>query len=74
MADPATYRTKEDVEEWKLRDPIYAIGLRLDRENQQEQRLTIEREVEAEIEDALKFAEESPFPNPETVSNFVYHE
>jgi pyruvate dehydrogenase E1 component alpha subunit len=63
MADPDLYRTKEEIEEWKKRDPILLFESRL----QDWGMLTeadlarIEQEVGAEMDSAVQFAEMSPF-------------
>jgi len=63
MSDPDLYRSKEEIEEWKKRDPISLFESRL-----REWRLLtevdgtrLEREVAAEIDEAVRFAEASPF-------------
>lgn len=68
------YRTQEEIEEWKKRDPILMHKQRLI-----EQRIATEAEVErvqaevnAAIEDALKFARQSPYPNPEDLFVDMY--
>jgi len=62
MSDPDLYRTKEEIESWKKRDPIALFenklkkqGLLLDSDL-----AGIESEVDAEIEEAVRFAEASP--------------
>jgi pyruvate dehydrogenase E1 component alpha subunit len=61
MSDPGLYRTKDEVEEWKRRDPLNRSRARLVELGMSEQELeALEAEVKAEIEDAVKFAEESP--------------
>jgi pyruvate dehydrogenase E1 component alpha subunit len=72
MADPAKYRTEADVEGWKQRDPIRTLAEKLDALGFQASRSQIDQEIEAEIVDAVQFAESSPFPAPETASNYVY--
>ena len=72
MADPAKYRTKEDVEQWKQRDPILTLGEKLDSLGMQDVHKSIDDEIEREVEDAVKFAEESPFPAAETAGDYVY--
>ena len=72
MADPAKYRTKEEVEEWKARDPITVVGEKLDSLGFKSTREEIDQAIEAEIMEAVKFAEESPFPNASTAANFAY--
>jgi len=61
------YRTKEEIEEWKARDPIKSLRMKLIKEAilKEEAIHEIEERVRAEIEDALKFAQESPFPMAE---------
>lgn len=72
MADPATYRTKEDVEVWRSRDPIKAVGDKMDSLGMKNGREEIDRSIESEIEDAVRFAEESPFPDASTALDYVY--
>ena len=72
--DPARYRPKEEVEEWLAKDPIKRFREKL----LQTKTLTeaeiqrIENEVAAEIEEAVKFAMESPYPEPEEALEDVY--
>ena len=65
--DPATYRPKEEVEEWMKRDPIVQFRAKLIemRTLTEEEINKIEQEVTAMVEDAVKFAMESPYPAPE---------
>jgi len=72
--DPAKYRPKEEVEDWLARDPIRRFREKLlqtnaltDAELQQ-----IKKEISAKIEDAVKFAIESPYPAPEEALEDVY--
>jgi len=61
MSDPGLYRTKDEVEEWKRRDPLGRCRQRLLDVGFPEKDLdTLEEDVRLEIEDAVKFAEESP--------------
>lgn len=61
MSDPGLYRTKEEVEEWRRRDPLNRCRGRLTDLGMAEDQLTaLEDDVRAEIEDAVKFSEESP--------------
>ncbi|MEM3673793.1 MAG: pyruvate dehydrogenase (acetyl-transferring) E1 component subunit alpha [Candidatus Bathyarchaeia archaeon] len=72
--DPARYRPKEEVEAWLAKDPIKRFKERL----LQTKALTeaeianIEREASSKIEEAVKFAMESPFPAPEEALEDVY--
>ena len=62
MSDPGQYRTKEEVEEWKKRDPVSTARRRLvDEVKTDEDAIkAIEAAVKEEIDDAVKFADESP--------------
>jgi pyruvate dehydrogenase E1 component alpha subunit len=61
MSDPGLYRTKDEVEEWKRRDPLNRARERLLQLGLPETELTaLEDDVKAEIDDAVKFSEESP--------------
>jgi pyruvate dehydrogenase E1 component alpha subunit len=61
MSDPGLYRTKDEVEEWKRRDPLNRCRERLVDLGIEDAALeSLEADVKAEIEDAVKFAEESP--------------
>lgn len=73
MADPATYRTKQEVQAWRDRDPITVLGAKLDALAGGEARKRIDQEVEEEVIDAVRFAEESPFPEPSTATDFAYY-
>ncbi|BCW97194.1 MAG: pyruvate dehydrogenase E1 component subunit alpha [Armatimonadota bacterium] len=74
MADPATYRTKEEVEEWRVRDPItryekqlLGAGILNDDDIQ-----NVSREVDEIVEESVRFAEESPLPAPHELYTDVY--
>ena len=72
--DPATYRPKEEVEEWMKRDPIVQFRAKLIemRTLTEEEINKIEQEVTAMVEDAVKFAMESPYPAPEEALENVF--
>jgi pyruvate dehydrogenase E1 component alpha subunit len=69
MSDPlhGVYRTKEEVEEQKKKDPIANMAARLKESGDMDQAAfeAMEAEVRAEVEHAFKFAEESPDPEPD---------
>ncbi|HEY9287669.1 MAG TPA: pyruvate dehydrogenase (acetyl-transferring) E1 component subunit alpha [Candidatus Dormibacteraeota bacterium] len=74
MSDPDTYRGKEEIKEWQGRDAILNLG-----EHLKQQRLVtdqdlqkIDEAVTAEVEDAVRFAEESPEPDPKQLYRDVY--
>ena len=73
-SDPSQYRESSEVEEWRSKDPIEQLkslssqtGLLTDEEIQD-----IESEVEAEIAEAVQFAEDSPEPAPSSLHDDVY--
>jgi pyruvate dehydrogenase E1 component alpha subunit len=72
--DPAKYRPKEEVEEWLAKDPIKRLREKLLKENSltEGEILQMEKQVSAEIEEAVKFATESPYPAPEEALEDVY--
>lgn len=72
--DPAKYRPKEEVEEWLGKDPIknfrtYLLAAHFMTEMEIQQ---IEQNVSIKIEEAVKFALESPFPLAEEALEDVY--
>ncbi|WP_088227512.1 thiamine pyrophosphate-dependent dehydrogenase E1 component subunit alpha [Desulfosporosinus sp. FKB] len=72
--DPGAYKDPKDQEEWLKKDPIprleknllklnYAVQADLDK---------IKADTEADIEEAVKFAESSPLPDPQELFTDVY--
>jgi acetoin:2,6-dichlorophenolindophenol oxidoreductase subunit alpha len=72
--DPCVYRDQSEVDEWKAKDPIprfeqklislgVASAAKIDE---------IKASVAKEIEAALKFAQDSPFPDPSELLDDVY--
>jgi pyruvate dehydrogenase E1 component alpha subunit len=75
MSDAGLYRTKEEVEEWKKRDPIaYGRELLVRAKMDEKDIVAIEQKVAEEIEEAVKFADESPELAFERLSEFTYKE
>ena len=74
MADPEQYRTKEEVAEWRARDPISVFGEQLLGEGviDQVQRDRIDAEATERVDAAVTFAEQSPFPAAESLYDDVY--
>ena len=74
MADPSEYRARSEEERWRTRDPIVTFGRQLvdDGTATQEQLDSIRSEVEEIIDEAVQFAEESPFPEPDALYEDVY--
>jgi pyruvate dehydrogenase E1 component alpha subunit len=74
MSDPAKYRSKEEVEEYKSKDPIEQIRkLILEKNYATESQLDeIDNGIKLEIEESVKFAEESPFPDDDELLKDIY--
>jgi pyruvate dehydrogenase E1 component alpha subunit len=73
MADPEFYREKSEVERWRRQDPINRFKDVLLRADFEEEELeAIDERVDAEVEDAVRFAEQSRFPPIETLTQHVY--
>jgi pyruvate dehydrogenase E1 component alpha subunit len=74
MADPEEYRTKEQVEEWRRRDPINTFADRLVRGGAlpSDGLAQIDRAAVERIDAAVRFADESPFPPPESLYDHIY--
>ena len=70
MADPDLYRSKEEIEEWKKRDPLALFEARLRAWGLLDDagRARLEAEVSAEIDEAVRFAEAGPW---EPVENLL---
>lgn len=74
MSDPQKYRTKDEVSEYQEKDPITHVkNVLLDNKWMTEEEIkVVEKEVKAEVEEAVKFAEESPLPEPHELYEDVY--
>jgi pyruvate dehydrogenase E1 component subunit alpha len=76
MFDPQLYRDKQEVEEWKQRDPITNFQARLQAQGlvNDEDMKRIEDEIAAEITKAVEFAEAGTWEPIEDLTKFVYSE
>ena len=74
MSDPAKYRTKEEVEEYKKKDPLEVVKqTMLDGKMANEKWFeAIEQKIEDIVNEAVEFAENSPYPAPEALWEDVY--
>ena len=74
MADPEEYRSKEEVEEWRERDPIEAFAKRLVDEGvlEQDEVEKMDEEAIEAVDEAQRFADESPFPDLDSLYDDVY--
>lgn len=72
MSDPGKYRTSAEVDARKERDPLLRSRSELLAAGLEKQVTEIDQAVEAEIQDALKFAEESADPSPDLLEATTY--
>ena len=74
ISDPQKYRTKEEVDEYKTKDPI-SLVLETIRENKfatDDELAAIDARIAAVVEASVNFAEESPWPDDSEVYKDVY--
>ncbi|EFK59555.1 pyruvate dehydrogenase (acetyl-transferring) E1 component subunit alpha [Sphingobacterium spiritivorum] len=74
MSDPAKYRTKEELEEYKGRDPLLSTKHAILENKYADDAwfAEVEADVKKVVEDSVKFAEESPYPDASEIYNDVY--
>jgi pyruvate dehydrogenase E1 component alpha subunit len=74
MSDPQKYRTKEEVAEWKQRDPVELIKDRILSQKiaTEEELAAIDAKIKVQVEESVTFAEESPWPKPEEAFEDIY--
>ncbi len=74
ISDPQKYRTKEELDEYRIKDPItYIKKTILDNGFATQEVLgEIDRRIENIVEESVKFAEESPFPDDDELLKDVY--
>lgn len=74
--DPMIYRSKDEMEEWRRRDPVVAFRARLLTEAglPEADVVAVEQAVQAALDEAVAFAAASPKPAPETALAGVYGE
>ena len=70
----AGYRTQEEIDNWKQRDPIANLrerallaGIAADADF-----AAVDEEIKAMVEEAAEFARNSPYPDPATAANYIY--
>jgi pyruvate dehydrogenase E1 component alpha subunit len=75
FGDPQTYRSKEEVQSWRARDPLLVARRKLEgRGTKPDSIEQMHLAVEAEIEQAIQFARQSPEPKSEEASRYVFIE
>lgn len=66
MSDPAKYRTKEELQEYKMQDPIEQVKHTILSHNwaSEDELKAIDVNIKKRVAEAVQFAEESPWPDP----------
>lgn len=74
MSDPAKYRTKEELEEFKGRDPLLSTKAAIVENKYADDAwfAEVDAEVKKVVEESVKFAEESPYPDASEIYKDVY--
>jgi pyruvate dehydrogenase E1 component alpha subunit len=74
MADPEEYRSKEDVEEWRKRDPVGVLGQRLVEEDllSEDDLEKLDQKAVQRVDEAVEFADKSPFPDLDSLYDDIY--
>jgi pyruvate dehydrogenase E1 component alpha subunit len=74
ISDPQKYRTKEEVDEYKQKDPIQTVlqTILTKKYATQEEIDAINKRVNDTVTESVKFAEESPWPNDDEVLKDIY--
>ncbi|SJN50241.1 Pyruvate dehydrogenase E1 component alpha subunit [Sphingobacterium sp. JB170] len=74
MSDPAKYRTKDELQEYKGRDPLLSTKAAIVENNYADEAWFAEADAEVKkiVEDAVKFAEESPYPDASEIYKDIY--
>jgi TPP-dependent pyruvate/acetoin dehydrogenase alpha subunit len=72
--EPQVYRDRSEVEEYRKKDPIirfhkYLVG---EKKASKSELDAIDEEIKQEMADAVKFAQESPQPDPATTMDYIY--
>ncbi len=74
--DDRAYRSREEVAEWKKRDPVMTFEKRLIDENVMtaDELKAMQQRIKDEVNDATDFAEKAALPDPSTLARHVYAE
>lgn len=74
MSDPAKYRTKEELEEYKGKDPLFSTKHAILENGYADDAwfATVDAEIKKIVEDSVKFAEDSPYPTADELYKDIY--
>ncbi len=76
MSDPAKYRTKEELEEYKSQDPLEQVkaSILANKFATEAELLEIEMKIKDDVMDSVKFAEDSAYPDASDAYTDVYEQ
>ncbi|MCB2410399.1 pyruvate dehydrogenase (acetyl-transferring) E1 component subunit alpha [Hymenobacter lucidus] len=74
MSDPAKYRTKEELEDYRSRDAIEQVRHTILTHNMatEEELTVIDEKIKAQVQESVEFAENSPYPTADELYKDVY--
>ena len=74
ISDPATYRTREELEEWQKKDPIEQVieSIRQKELMSEKEIKQTKKDIQQEVKDAIAFADKSPYPDLSELYNDIY--
>jgi len=74
VVDPDKYRSAEDKEKFRKADPIVAFEHELEKSGlaDEEYFKKVRQEIDAEVQEIIRFADESPDPNPDDLYKYAY--
>jgi dihydrolipoamide dehydrogenase len=74
VVDPDKYRSAEDKEKFRKADPIVAFEHELEKSGlaDEEYFKKVRQEIDAEVQEIIRYADESPDPKPEDLYKYVY--
>jgi len=74
VVDPDKYRSAEDKEKWRKSDPIVAFEHELEKSGlaDEEYFKNVRQQVDAEVREAIEYADESPDPNVADLYKYTY--
>lgn len=75
VGDPIVYRTEDEVKDWKRKDPIAKFEKILQEKKgfSQDELRDVKGQAQQQIEEAVEFAKENPFPQARDVEKYVYY-
>jgi pyruvate dehydrogenase E1 component alpha subunit len=72
ISDPGHYRTKDEIEQWKQRDAVLIARERLVAALGEDEIVSLEAHIKAQVQEAVRFAEQSPPADEATIWSSVY--